>query len=112
MKRNLMRYGSMYVLLVLIILSDWGYYHYEKLVAIQEAQAHGEPFVYREFWNRWWSGMFENLQSEWKQLFVQAGLFASPLQYLMWRADQNADKKDVEQLNAKLDRIEAKLDAS
>lgn len=109
MKKHLQRWGAAYILLVMWASSTLAYYRYEKLVAISEAKEHKEPFQYADFWNQFMSGIFENLQSEWAQLLVQAILLLSVVAYYVWRADEQASKEDVKEILNRLDKIEEGL---
>jgi hypothetical protein len=105
MSDHLRRWGAIYALSLAALACMWLFGYYEQQVALDEASTHGQPYSPSEFWHRYWSGVFENLQSEFWQLVVQAGLLLSPLAYVCWRADQNADKQDVARIEAKLDRL-------
>jgi hypothetical protein len=105
MKRHLRHWGAMYVLVVAALLSMWLFGAYERMVVADEAAQHGQPYQPSEFWHRYWSGVFENLQSEFWQLVAQGLLLLGPMSLLLWQADQQADKTDVERLEAKLDRL-------
>jgi hypothetical protein len=109
MRRHLGRWASAYVLVVFLAISLQQYWHWQRIVELHQARSHGEPFVEHEFRATFWAGLFENLQSEWAQLLGQAILLLSPLAMVMWRAEQTADKQDVERLEGKLDRTLARL---
>lgn len=82
------RWGAAYVLLVLFIGSWLGQFVFQVLVG-------GENL------GQFFSATFENWQSEWLQLFVQAVLLLG-MKHLLFKADA----EDMEQVQASLDRIE------
>ncbi len=66
------RWGAAYLLLALF-LASWAAQFVAMLVEIgNEAQQLGQPFSMEESWPRFFSATFENWQSEWLQLLVQA----------------------------------------
>ena len=50
--------------------------------AKQQSEQHGQVFQMSEFMPQFWSATFENWQSEWLQLAVQAILIAALADYL------------------------------
>jgi hypothetical protein len=84
--KHFRQWGAIYLLLVMFLGSWAGQ-------AVAQAVEPG-PFGWAVFWN----ATFENWQSEFLQLAVQALLVAGPLQYVLFRAEQSADKKDVERI--------------
>jgi hypothetical protein len=103
--RHLRRWGAAYVLLALFLGSWFGQLVTQVRVEQNEAAEHGETFVWSDFWYQFFASTFENWQSEFLQLFVQGVLLLGPLMYVLWQADENADKSDVKRLEDKLDRI-------
>jgi nucleoside recognition membrane protein YjiH len=69
---HLRRWGVTYFLLAFFIASLIGYFFAELAVVAKDAQAHGQAFTWSDFQAQFWSGVLENLQSEWAQLWVQA----------------------------------------
>jgi len=53
-----------------------------------------------EFWPQFWQSTFENWQSEWFQLFVQAVVLLG-MKHIMFKADA----EDMERLEAKVDAL-------
>jgi hypothetical protein len=84
--KHIRQWGAIYLLLLMFTGSWIGQ-------AVAQAAEPG-PFG----WMAFWASTFENWQSEFLQLAVQALLVAGPLQYVLFRAEQSADKKDVERI--------------
>lgn len=106
MRNHLRNWGALYILAVLF-LGSWALQLINQVDQVtQEAKAHGEQFLWSDFWPEFWSATFENWQSEFLQLMVQAFLVASYVgQRKTFNADFSADKDDVKEINAKLDRL-------
>jgi hypothetical protein len=105
MREHLRRWGAVYVL-VLMFLGSWaGQLFTQAAEFANTAKDHGEPARMSEFWPEFWAATFENWQSEFLQLAVQAILVASFVQAYLFKAEYSADKDDVEQINEKLDRL-------
>jgi hypothetical protein len=103
--KHLRNWGAVWILAALF-LGSWVGQFYTQLDAVtQDAKAHGERFLWADFWPQFWSATFENWQSEFLQLGVQAVLIASVLQRFTFNADFGADKDDVERIEAKLDTL-------
>lgn len=102
---HLARWGALYILAVLFLGSWLGQLVTQLQVQRNEAEEHGQPFDMADFWPQFFASTFENWQSEFLQLMVQALLLLGPLAYVLWRADQNADKRDLDEINDKLDRL-------
>jgi hypothetical protein len=86
--RHLRRWGAVYILAVLFAGSWIG-----QMVAMQ-------PAIAEEGWSVFWAATFENWQSEYLQLVVQAVLLLG-LKHALFRADA----EDLERIEAKLDRL-------
>jgi len=69
-----------------------------------EARQHGEAFSLSEFWPQFWSATFENWQSEWLQLFVQAVILLG-MKHVLFKADA----EDMEQIQHDLTEIKQHL---
>lgn len=69
-----------------------------------EAREHGESFSMSEFWPKFWSSTFENWQSEWLQLFVQAVVLLG-MKHVFFKADA----QDMEQVQLDLAEIKEHL---
>lgn len=88
MKKHFQYWGVAYILLVLWIGSWVG-----QAITMQ-------PEIEKEGWTVFWAATFENWQSEWLQLLVQAiGLLA--LKHVIFKADA----EDMERLEAKVDQL-------
>lgn len=101
---HLKRWGAAYLLFALFAASWLG-----QLVAMlvesgNEARSHGETFSMSEFWPQFWSSTFENWQSEWLQLFVQAVVLLG-MKHLLFKADA----EDMEQVQLDLAEIKQHL---
>jgi hypothetical protein len=108
MKKHLQHWGAVY-LLFLMFLGSWAGQLVTQLREVRaDAQTHGEPFVWSDFWYQFWAATFENWQSEFFQLAFQAILVASFYQVYLFKADYSADKSDVQKI---LDAINDKKDA-
>jgi hypothetical protein len=101
---HLRRWGAAYLLLALF-LASWGAQLVTMLVdAGNEARQHGEVFSLSEFWPEFWSATFENWQSEWLQLLVQAVVLLG-MKHLLFKADA----EDMEQVQLDLTEIKEHL---
>src|ERR671912_762211 len=101
---HLKRWGAAYLLLVLF-LASWAGQFVTTLVEVgNEARQHGESFQMSEFWPRFLSATFENWQSEWLQLLVQAVVLLG-LKHVLFKADA----MDMEQVQLDLAEIKEHL---
>lgn len=91
--KHLQRWGAVWILVVLFLGSWLGQYF--------TMMAESGPFT----WSAFWAATFENWQSEFLQLAVQAVLIASILQQKTFKADFSADKDDVAKIMAQLGKI-------
>ena len=102
--KHLKRWGAAYLLLVLF-LTSWGAQFVAMLVeAGNEARQHGQPFEMSEFLPQFWSATFENWQSEWLQLLVQAVVLLG-MKHVLFKADA----ADTEQMQLDLTEIKQHL---
>jgi hypothetical protein len=91
---HLKRWGAAYLLLALFAAS-WAAQFVAMLVEVgNEAQAHGQEFSMAEFWPQFLSATFENWQSEWLQLLVQAVVLLG-MKHVLFKADA-ADTEQVQ----------------
>ena len=98
------RWGAAYLLLGLF-LASWGAQFVTTLMEVgNEARAHGESFQMSEFWPQFLSATFENWQSEWLQLLVQAVVLLG-LKHVLFKADAI----DMEQVQLDLAEIKDHL---
>ena len=104
MVSHLRRWGAVWILTALWLISSllfgWAEYH----VQVDEAIEHGQPFEPSSFWVVYWSGYFENLQSEWAQLAVQALLVVGYAHVVFRKGTE-----DIDRVEAKVDRLLARL---
>jgi hypothetical protein len=98
--RHFRRWGAVYVLLLLFVGSWFGQFFFQ-LSEFRSAQAaHGQPFVWSEYWSAFFASTLENWQSEWLQLVFQAILLLGAKHWLF-----KVDAEDMERLEAKIDDI-------
>ena len=98
------KWGAAYLLLVLF-LASWGAQFISMLVEVgNEARQHGEAFSMSDFLPQFWSSTFENWQSEWLQLFVQAVILLG-MKHVLFKADA----EDMEQVQLDLAEIKEHL---
>lgn len=103
-QRHFKRWGAAYILLLLFILS-WSAQFVTQLIEVgNEATQHGQEFEMREFLPIFLSSTFENWQSEWLQLLVQAALLLG-LKHVLFKADA----EDMEQVQLDLTEIKEHL---
>ena len=101
---HLKRWGAAYLLLVLFLVS-WGAQFIAMLVeAGNEARQHGQSFEMSEFLPQFWSATFENWQSEWLQLLIQAVVLLG-MKHVLFKADA----ADTEQMQLDLTEIKQHL---
>jgi hypothetical protein len=101
---HLKRWGAAYLLLALFLASWAGQFVAMMIEAGNEARQHGQSFSLSEFWPQFWSATFENWQSEWLQLFVQAVVLLG-MKHLLFKADA----EDMEQVQTDLAEIKEHL---
>jgi hypothetical protein len=87
MKKHFQYWGALYVLAALFVGSLIAHYVYQVVLG-------GEDF------NKFMSAVFENWQSEWIQLFVQA-LLIQGLGHILYKKET----EDQERMERKLDRL-------
>jgi len=101
---HLKRWGAAYLLLALF-LASWAAQFVSMLVEVgDDAREHGESFRMSEFWPRFWASTFENWQSEWLQLLVQAVVLLG-MKHVLFKADA----QDMEQVQLDLTEIKQHL---
>lgn len=101
---HLRKWGAAYLLLALFVGSWVGQFCFMLAEVGNEAAAHGEQFQWAEFWPQFFSATFENWQSEWLQLLVQAAILLG-LKHVMFKADG----QDMEQVQLDLAEIKDHL---
>lgn len=87
-RRHLRRWGAAYILAVLFLGSWIG----QAVAQKGEIAEHG--------WSVFWSATFENWQSEWFQLLLQAVMLLGMKHWIF-----KADAEDLERIEGKLDRV-------
>jgi len=98
------RWGAAYLLLGLFIASWVGQFIAMLVEAGDDAREHGQVFELAQFWPQFWAATFENWQSEWLQLLMQAVVLLG-LKHQLFQADA----ADMEQVQDDLDLIKAHL---
>lgn len=101
---HLKKWGAAYLLLFLFLASWVGQFIAMLIEVGNEAREHGQSFSMSEFWPQFWSATFENWQSEWLQLFVQAVVLLG-MKHVLFKADA----LDMEQVQLDLAEIKEKL---
>lgn len=104
--KHLKRWSAVYILVALFLGSWVGQFFTQLKEVRQDAHTHKEPFRWAEFWPQFWSSTFENWQSEFLQLAVQAILIASIFSVYFFGADHGADKDDIKKIMDRLDKID------
>jgi hypothetical protein len=101
---HLKRWGAAYLLLVFFLLS-WGAQFFTQMIEFgNEARSHGEVFSLGDYLPNFFSSTFENWQSEWLQLLVQAVVLLG-MKHLLFKADA----EDTEQIQLDLAEIKQHL---
>lgn len=89
------KWGAVVVLGVFFVAS-WGGQFLTQLTSEQLVAAqHGQEFSMNEFWPEFFSSTFENWQSEWLQLFVQALLLAGFTSYVFRKQNEEHYKTQI-----------------
>lgn len=92
-------------MLLALFLASWAAQLVSMMVEIgNEARQHGQPFELSEFWPQFASSTFENWQSEWLQLLVQAVVLLG-MKHVLFKADA----ADMEQVQLDLTQIKEHL---
>ena len=101
---HLKHWGAAYLLLAFFLASWIGQFIVMLVEVGNDAREHGQSFAMSEFWARFWSATFENWQSEWLQLFVQAVILLG-MKHILFKADA----ADMEQVQMDLAEIKEHL---
>jgi hypothetical protein len=101
---HLRRWGAAYLLLALFLASWIGQFVTTIIEMGDEARSHGQSFQMAEFWPAFLSATFENWQSEWLQLLVQAVVLLG-MKHVLFKADA----VDMEQVQLDLAEIKSHL---
>jgi hypothetical protein len=83
---HLKRWGAVYVLLALFLGSWLAQFVFTMREVENEAMQHGGAFEWTEFWPIFLSATFENWQSEWLQLILQAVVLLG-MKHILFAAD-------------------------
>ena len=98
------RWGAAYLLAALFVASWAGQFVTTLIEVGNQAREHGEQFTMSDFWPQFLSATFENWQSEWLQLLVQAVVLLG-LKHVLFKADAI----DMEQVQLDLAEIKDHL---
>jgi hypothetical protein len=101
---HLKKWGAAYLLFAFFVASWLGQFVTTLMEVGNEARAHGEAFQLSEVWPTFWRATFENWQSEWLQLFVQAVVLLG-MKHVLFKADAH----DMEQVQLDLTEIKEHL---
>ncbi len=101
---HLRRWGAVYLLAGLFLASWIGQFITTLMEVGNEAREHGQSFSMSDFWPTFLSATFENWQSEWLQLFVQAVVLLG-MKHILFKADA----ADTEQMQMDLAEIKEHL---
>ena len=102
--QHLRRWGAVYILVVLFAGSWMGQFFTQLSEFRGEQQVHEEPFLWSDFFTRFFSSTLENWQSEWLQLIFQAILLLGAKHWLF-----QVDAEDLERIESKVDAISERL---
>ena len=105
MKKLWSHWGAVIIIFALFIGSTLGQWATQWIEFAETSSSHGEAAELSSFIPQFLAATFENWQSEFLQLTIQAILIASVLQSKLFRADYSADKEDIARLEAKLDKL-------
>jgi hypothetical protein len=98
------KWGAAYLLLALFLASWIGQFFTQMIEFGNDAREHGQPFQLSEYMPQFWSATFENWQSEWLQLLIQAVVLLG-MKHVLFKADAI----DTEQIQLDLTEIKEKL---
>lgn len=91
---HLRRWGAVYILVGFFVISSGAQFVATIQTVHQDAVTHALQFEWGEVWLRFLSATFENWQSEWLQLIVQAVLLLG-MKHLVFAADAE-DMEEVQ----------------
>ena len=107
MSKHMRNWGAAYLLFGLFFASWIGQFISMLIDSGNVAREHGQSFSMSDFWPEFWSATFENWQSEWLQLFLQAVVLLG-MKHVLFKADA----KDMEQVQRDLNEIKRHLGVS
>lgn len=96
------RYGAIYILLVFALLSTGLFYEHTLDQVEAEAIKNSQNFDKSDANRAFWVGMFENLQSEWWQLFLQFLLIGALGKIIFFK-----EKEDLEEIKAMIQEMKS-----
>jgi hypothetical protein len=99
------RYGAALLMLAFGLLSLLVHFVFGWNAFQNEAAEHGSSAQWGDYFVTWIRDVFENLQSEFIQLFFQFLLIAGAFKFIQIHAYE----EDIEELRQQLTRIEGKL---
>ncbi len=97
---HLQRWGAVYLVLLLFLGSLVGQFATQLLEFSSDQQAHHQPFEWADFFIAFGQATFENWQSEFLQLAIQATLLGA-MGHVMFKAAS----RDQERMESKIDAI-------
>lgn len=101
---HMRRWGAVYILILLFVGSWLGQFFTQLAEFTSTQQQHGQPFVWGDYLHDFFASTFENWQSEWLQLLVQAVVLLG-MKHLLFKADA----QDMEQVQLDLAEIKQHL---
>jgi hypothetical protein len=101
---HLRRWGAVYLLLALFVASWAGQFVTTLIEVGNDAREHGQAFAMSDVWPRFLNATFENWQSEWLQLVLQAVVLLG-MKHVLFKADA----QDMEQVHLDLAEIKNEL---
>jgi hypothetical protein len=104
---HLRRWGAVYLLLALFVASWAGQFVTTVIEVGNDAREHGQAFAMSDVWLRFFNATFENWQSEWLQLVLQAVVLLG-MKHVLFKADA----QDMEQVHLDLAEIKQELGIS
>jgi hypothetical protein len=97
-------WGVVYASLLLFLVAWAAQLATQMQVVRNEAQAHGEPFTWAQFWPEFFASTFENWQSEFLQIAWQAFAVAALASWWFRKSkeDTEAMKRDLAHIKSSL----------
>src|SRR3990170_2997966 len=89
------KWTAVIVLIVFFVLSWGGQYVTQLAMAKQDSAEHGQEFQMSEYWPEFWSATFENWQSEWLQLIMQALFITALADYVFRKGNRDHYKTQL-----------------
>lgn len=89
------KWTAVIILIVFFIFSWGGQFVTQLSAAKNESAQHNQEFQMSEFWPEFWSATFENWQSEWLQLIMQALFITALADYIFRKGNQDHYKTQL-----------------